>query len=278
MDLQLIRMGAIVLATGVAAWTDYKTGFIFDWITYPLMAAGVLFHGIEWATTGILDWNGIAVGAIAYALGFGLYYAGKIGGGDVKLFAGLALVLPFVQDRVFVVHVLLAASLLAVTVLGAYYALAYAKSKPRWSENKPGLPKALAVAVLLGAYLWAGHTYRILGDQTVALLIVPMIVSVAFLALETGIRKKFFLKTVKLEDLEEDEIIAREFCDEFAKKALEKTPLGVLTQGEINRLKTEGLTQVQVYRSLPPFGPFIFAGVLLTLYAPYVIHVFTTGS
>ena len=40
--LQLIQEAALLIGTAAGAVTDAKTGYIYDWITYPMLAAGVI--------------------------------------------------------------------------------------------------------------------------------------------------------------------------------------------------------------------------------------------
>ena len=268
MDLLLVRETAILIACALAAYTDYKTGFIYDKITYSLMGFGALLLAFDFWQAGNIDWAVLAIPVAVFAGGLLLYYSGKTGGGDVKLLSGIAITLPWLSGRIFVAGVLLAASLLAIVVMGAYFITKYALSKPRWTENKGRLPIALLLAMILTAYFWFAWSIRIFSGPAIALLTLPMAIAVLFLALEPGIRRQFFLKRVGLDQLEEDEIIAREYCDEQTRMALAGSSLGVLTENEIAKLRDAGIENVPVYRGLPPFGPFILAGVLLSLFFP----------
>jgi hypothetical protein len=79
---------------------------------------------------------------------------------------------------------------------------------------------------------------------------------------------------VKLEELEEDEVIAMEFTDS---EILEKTGLGlkgIIGKKEKEKLKEMGIKEVIIYANAPRFGPFIFIGVALGILFPEIISLF----
>lgn len=70
-----------------AAVLDVRTRRLPNWLTVPMFAAGLLFHGI----TG--GWSGLGFALGGFATGFGillvLWLIGGGGGGDVKLMGAL---------------------------------------------------------------------------------------------------------------------------------------------------------------------------------------------
>ena len=83
-----------------------------------------------------------------------------------------------------------------------------------------------------------------------------------------GIRRNFFLKSIPLKELDEDELIAWEFLSEDLRKALDLKVKRIIGETEKEKLKGLGVKEVLVYRDLPRFGPFIFIGVVLALLLP----------
>ena len=87
MDYMFILL--IVLA--IAAITDVRTRRIPNWLTYPTMVAGLLYH--VYAN----GWQGFLFGSEGLFLGFALlivfYLLGGMGAGDVKLMAGVGSIL-----------------------------------------------------------------------------------------------------------------------------------------------------------------------------------------
>lgn len=82
-----IACGACGVATAIAAYTDATTGHIPNWITFPVIGAGILVCVLAFG------WDGAQFSLLGAAVCFGMPYlmfrAGGMGGGDVKLFAGL---------------------------------------------------------------------------------------------------------------------------------------------------------------------------------------------
>ncbi len=80
---------AIILAAALvtATITDLKSQRIYNWLTFPLMLAGLIFHTI----VGGLD--GFLLSAAGFGLGLGImivpFLLGMMGAGDVKLMAGI---------------------------------------------------------------------------------------------------------------------------------------------------------------------------------------------
>ncbi len=84
------------LVAGAAAWTDFRSGLIPNWLTFGTIGLAMAAHlVVGWRFAG--GWSG-AVSEVGRSLG-GLvlcsvvpafmYWKGAIGGGDVKLFAAL---------------------------------------------------------------------------------------------------------------------------------------------------------------------------------------------
>lgn len=75
------------LMLAAAFVTDIRTMKIPNWITLTGLTSGFLFHALTGAWNGIGDaFKGAAVG---FGLMFILYLLKAVGGGDVKLFAGI---------------------------------------------------------------------------------------------------------------------------------------------------------------------------------------------
>jgi prepilin peptidase CpaA len=95
MVAQQYFLAAAVLISAIAAWYDWRTGHIPNWVTLvPLALAPVAHFGVAAASARSQE----AVPEVGYSvLGAGLcvvvplllYRAGAIGGGDVKLLAAI---------------------------------------------------------------------------------------------------------------------------------------------------------------------------------------------
>jgi len=270
LDFLLLRILVLVAGCSAAAYTDAKTGLILDWITYPMIAAGIVLNLLQG------EWLWLLAGTIVFAIGYAVYYAGKVGGGDVKLFTAIAFLLPFYQGQVFLLNALFAACILGVVFYSAYYVSKYARKGIDWKENRQGMQKAVVFGIALAAWLAAVLFLEIISLGAFALLAFAFALALLFLAFEKGIRHSFFLKLVPVGKLEEDEVIAAEFLGPELKKKLGLGIKGVFGKTEIERLKKAKVKKVPVYRGMPPFGPFILLGCIAALAMPDLIGLLFT--
>jgi prepilin peptidase CpaA len=80
----------MICVAAVAAFTDWRTGHIPNWLTLPVVAVAPIGYLLAFGTNGlILSLLGIfGCGLVPYLL----FRSNAIGGGDVKLFAALGAV------------------------------------------------------------------------------------------------------------------------------------------------------------------------------------------
>lgn len=99
----------------VSAVTDVYLGKVYDWVTLPSIAAGLLLNAAMPAGLGAAS----AVGGLA--LGFGVLYflflTGKMGGGDVKLMGAVGALGGLAFAYVVLVYSFLVGGLLSLLVL-----------------------------------------------------------------------------------------------------------------------------------------------------------------
>lgn len=265
MELMLLRIAVVLIAGAAAAYTDFKTGLIPDKITYGAIVVGAVLSLMAF------DVQAFLIAGVVFAMGYALYYAGKIGGGDVKLFTGLALIMPVYGGRVFVLSVLFVAALAAALWFGIYYAGRYALKGIVLKDNAGGIMKALLLGVPLFAFLAFAANMGAVSYTYAAAIALPMAAALLFIALERGIRKEFFLKIVKINELEEDELIALDFMDEKQKGKLGAQFKGIIDEKLKKELLGTGMKKVPVYRNLPKFGPFILAGIAIAVFWPAAV-------
>jgi Flp pilus assembly protein protease CpaA len=266
-ELLLIRQALILIFLTIASYTDIKERLIFDTVTYPAIAIGILLN--LWQQ----DFFGIGIGLIVFGVGYIVYYTGKIGGGDVKMYAALAFLLPYFGGEPFVASVLVLATLSSVVILSAWYVGKYFKTGIDFEYNKQNMMKAAGLGIVLTAYFAIMLNLETLLPLTAIVIGIPVLFGLVFVAFEKGIRKTFFLKTMKLAQLDEDEVVATEFLDDKTNQLLGLKIKGVLGEQEIQKLKTAGIESVPVYRDLPPFAPFTLIGTGLAFLYPGILQV-----
>jgi prepilin peptidase CpaA len=134
-EILLAGLAAILV---FAAVVDMRTFTISNRLNVTV----ALLAPVYWASVALSPWPDVAVQLAAAAAVFtilaGAFYAGMMGGGDVKLAAALALWFSPVNTIKFLVFMSLAGGILTVGFLAWHYA------KKR--EGRPQIPYGVAIA------------------------------------------------------------------------------------------------------------------------------------
>ena len=134
-DLLLLALAATLV---VAAVIDMRTFTISNRLNVTVALGAPLY----WLSVALSPWPGIAAhlaaGGIVFVLLAGAFYAGMMGGGDVKLAAALALWFPPVETIKFLVLMSLAGGVLTLGLV------AWHRAKRR--EGRPEIPYGVAIA------------------------------------------------------------------------------------------------------------------------------------
>ena len=135
-DLLLVALAALLV---VAAIIDVRTFTISN----RLNATVALGAPVYWISVALAPWPGMAIqlaaGGIVFGLLAGAFYAGMMGGGDVKLAAALALWFSPMSTVRFLVLMSLAGGVLTLGLL------VWHRAKRR--EGKPQVPYGVAIAL-----------------------------------------------------------------------------------------------------------------------------------
>ena len=87
LELYPVPIALVLVAALVAAVTDVWKFKVYNVLTFPLLASGLLYHAIYGGTAGLA---GSIVGAlVGFALMIMLYTMGGMGAGDVKFVTAL---------------------------------------------------------------------------------------------------------------------------------------------------------------------------------------------
>ena len=148
----LITLGA----TSAAAYTDVRTGKVFNKLTYPALVAGCLLHalplvgsrGLAFALGGVVAGAGVLL--IPFLVGE-LRRVPAVGGGDVKL---MAVVGAFLGPRA-AFHVLFYTCLVGLVWVVALVAWRVTDTQ----RDHPPMKLPFAVCIAVGVLWWllAGH-------------------------------------------------------------------------------------------------------------------------
>ncbi len=273
--LLLLREIAVLSSTAIASYTDLRTGLIYDKLTYPMIALGIALNVYAGVFASLMDMmNYFAVALAVFAICYLLYYTGKIGGGDVKLFVGISLLLPYLpgHNYPFILLVVFVSAIIAIAALSLYYVPKYFAGGIDFALNRQGIFNASLFAAFFALYFALLFQLKFLQMQFIALLAVVVVCALLFIAFEKGIRKEFFLKEIPISKFEEDEIVAWDFLDEKLRQGInEHLKLHgkrVFEKREIEELKKMKIKKLPVYRNLPKFAPFVFAAVIVIIALP----------
>src|SRR4051794_39119892 len=134
-DFLLVGLAAILL---VAAAIDVRTFTISNRLNLTV----ALLAPVYWLSIALPLWPGVglqlAAGAAVFVVLAGAFYAGMMGGGDVKLAAALALWFSPVSTIKFLVLMSLAGGILTLGILAWHRA--------KKAEGRPQIPYGVAIA------------------------------------------------------------------------------------------------------------------------------------
>jgi prepilin peptidase CpaA len=134
-DLLLLALAATLV---VAAVIDVRTFTISN----RLNAAVAVGAPLYWLSIALNPWPGMAIqlaaGGIVFVLLAGAFYAGMMGGGDVKLASALALWFSPLGTIKFLVLMSIAGGVLTLAVLGWH--------RMQKREGRPEIPYGVAIA------------------------------------------------------------------------------------------------------------------------------------
>jgi prepilin peptidase CpaA len=82
-----VIQAALIILVSAAAWTDLRTRRIPNWITVSGASIGLVLHIYYAGISGAIQ--SLAGAALGLAIFLGLYAAGGMGAGDVKLFGAV---------------------------------------------------------------------------------------------------------------------------------------------------------------------------------------------
>jgi hypothetical protein len=263
MEEYAIRIVTCLVAATIGAATDIRKGLIYDKLTLPLIVFGILLDVIFFNPVYFL------VGLGVFVFGLAAYYLGWLGGGDVKLFVGSALVLPLTNGLpVLFVSSLINAMVFASTIVPAIYIVKYARKGIDVQECRQELALALVLCIAMLAYIYIIWTTNLIDIRIILFFMPAVLLSLTFLGLQRGIKRHFFMKWVDVDSLEEDEVVAKEFLTEKMRSTLNLGVKGILTEKDVEVLRKAGIKKVPIYTALPPFGPFFLAGLIFSLIMP----------
>jgi len=274
----MINLAILIIGTGIAAYTDYKTGIVPDKLSHFMIASGAILAPIVY--NDLIFVYGVA--AAVFGLGFLMYSFGQIGGGDVKLFTAIALLVPYYPEvmkplaeyiginPVSPVYPFVGSIFILAGIIGPMFAVSI-KSHYRIFKNKHKIDnfsgkvrKGILLGMLLIPFLvlWAYLTPAFL------VLFIPMAITLSLIPFKDDMVRIFYSVEKPISELNDDDVLALEGIEEQKKEDLglwRKT----FTPPELKKVKKKaeekGYEKVLVCENLPVFVPYIFIALLISL-------------
>lgn len=274
--IELLGVLVAIIGTATVAYTDYKTGYMPDKYTHAMIALGLVllpfYNGLSYALSQYF------IAAIVFTVSFIFYIYGQLGGGDVKLFTALTLLIPVYPQILantgfnpitapypFIVSVFFAAAVFAMFFVSLGYAYKLIRDRKKIKKFNEKFLRGLLYLILTIplAFIWA------VINQNMSLIAIPIALGAFVIAFKKDILKHYIVKKKKVKDLNEDDVIALEM---LSKSTLKKLGLGgrkTFLDSELPEIKKQArkhkIKQVWVSEYLPKFGPYILASLLINL-------------
>ena len=277
--IELIPVIVAVIGTAILAYTDYKTTYMPNKITHSMLLIGlawVLFFDPQMIST-------LTIALIVFVITFVMYLFGQMGGGDMKLFTALTLLIPYypkamipIAESIGITPVinspypllfpifLLAGLIGPMFIISIWYFFKLSKIRKKIKEYNKKLIKSIILIALLIPFIFIWFSF----SKAFLILFLPVITSFLILPFKNDILKHFSMKKKKISKLDDDDVLALEFISKTRKKQLglwRKT----FTAPELKKIKAKAkklkIKQIEVYDYLPQFGPFILLSLLINL-------------
>lgn len=268
---EIFRLLIAFIGVGIATYYDvFNKKNVPDIFLYGFLAVAFLLNLVLYDTD--LFWFSIAITVFISAIGYLFYRVGQLGGADVFVLAAIMLLLPIHPsfssmpfNIPFVFSVIIFSG-----VIFALYMMVYFGLKLMQTEAKPNLtyllmliPYALFAYVYMGSFLFSPVYFAFITISLFAIIILMMF--------KESINK-MLAEELPIAQLQEEDVLALELMN---KDMIERYKLSrLMTKKEIDRLKKTKLEEVWVYTKLPPFIPFVFAGMVIAMFLARYLLLF----
>ena len=259
---EAVRLIFAFLGTGVAAYYDvFNKKNIPDQLLYGFLAVAFLTNLVFYDEA--LFWFSLGVTVFLSAIGYLFYRVGQLGGADVFVIASIMLLLPIHPSFVgmpFNLPLIFSVFIFS-GVIFALYVLFYFGWKLTQVEARPKLAYAL-VLLPYAAFAYMFINSFLFSWVFFAFVTISIVATVFFMMYRESLNQ-LLAEELPVSQLEPEDVLALEVMN---KDMIERYKIPrLMSQGEIDRLKKTKVGEVWVYTKLPPFLPFILAGMILSM-------------
>ncbi len=257
-----IRILLAFVGTMIAAYYDlFNKKNVPDMFLYAFLGLAFLVNLALFQETVFLF---SLVAALFFgAIGYVFYRLGQLGGADVIVIVAIMLLLPISPASAsmpfnlpFIFPVIIFSG-----VLFALYVIVYFGWKLMQTEAKP----KLAYALMLIPYLLFAYVYinSFLFSPVYFIFISVLLLASVFFMMFKDSLNMLLAEELPISQVEPEDVVALEVMN---KDQLERFKIPrVMNSAEIERLKSIKVGDIWIYTQLPPFLPFILAGMILAM-------------
>ena len=273
-----INVTVLLIVTAIYALLDvFNRRNVPNYVAYITLLIGVAMALLS-GTNYILNF-GIAI--LIGILGYVLYRAGLLGGGDVFEFVFIALVMPMWPQPFaygmqlhtqffipFIISVLIAAGYFSLLFIPVYYLgkkghlRAIKRTRPRDRKSMK-----MGAVILCGYIIFTVALYYMLGVTPLGLGLIAVLAITSFITIVY--QHSVYLEMVEFvypEQLEEGDMIAINLITRKNIMLLkDKSGFGRLATSKMIKNLRGVKVKVPVYKDSVPFSAFVFIGVVITL-------------
>jgi len=290
--LELIGVIVALLGVAYSSYTDLKTGDVSDRLSHSMIGLGAILVAFSfpfWQAVTI-----IGLGILVFALGFLLYIFGQMGGGDVKLFTALTLLVPYYPNALrplseaiginpvsstlpFIVSVFILSGIFFMLFIPLMYLRKISAKRNKIKDYKRKILTGLVYCAILSPILFIWF----MKSTPIALIFIPMFFALMIIPFKDDIVVLFFARKKKIAYLNDDDVLALE---SMSKTTIAKLGLWrkTFTPMELRKIKERArkyrIATVMVCEDLPKYVPYIFASLVLNLiFGDVFIYLLTLG-
>ncbi|MBD3397953.1 hypothetical protein GF412_02235 [Candidatus Micrarchaeota archaeon] len=261
---ELARIAIALLGTAAATYYDiFNNRNVPNNLLYAFLAIAFLTNLVFFNADILLYGAGLT--AILFVFGYVLYRAGQLGGADLFVICSITLLLPIHPSFLstpFNYPLIFSTLLYSGVAFAVFSIFFFGKLLIKSKKAKPNfLYLTLIFPYLFFAYLFL--TAPFFSPVYFFIASVMMLSALFYLVFRESINDAIARK-VKLSTLKGDEdVLAKEKMSGLMKK-LKIGP--VIGKKELAALKKAKVKDVYIYAELPPFLPFLFIGLLASIF------------
>ncbi len=261
MSGELVRIAIAIIGTAIASWYDIKNNKnIPDNLLYVFLAIAFIAN-LVFFQQDIFIYS-VFIAAIIFLIGYFLYRVGHIGCADIYVLTSIALLVPVFPSYIsipFNIPVVISIIIFSGILFALYFI--YFILANIILKGKKGKFEYLLLAPVYAVLIYFISSVGIFGLMYLITLNILIISLILFMVYKEQIINSMARK-VSISEVDEEDVAVLELMPLLVKEHNIKR---LLDAKELARLKQLNIREIYVYKELPPFLPFILAGLLLSV-------------